>query len=138
MITKSKYKSENDAQNKNYGIEYEDTIVTKSFVNLNIKSINERKVYTRQYRHFFGLKVIMLNKKIISYNIKYYVRKNSDTGKFKVIHLSRNYYEMYLKGYQKYYICYNKGIFIYDIYDDNDTVYKLKYVKKHEDYIKKV
>ena len=40
LITKSKYKSEYDTQNKNYGMEYEDTIVTKSFVNFNIKSIN--------------------------------------------------------------------------------------------------
>ena len=128
MIKKSKYKSEYDAQNKNYGTEYEDSIVTKSCVNLNIKSINERKVYARQYRHFFGLKVLMLNKKNISFNLKDYVENPLDTGKFKVIPLSRDYYEMYLNGYKKYYICYNKGI---SIYDDNDKIYKLSYVKKH-------
>ena len=66
----------------------------------------------------------------ISYNIKYYVGNLLNSGNFKFIPLSRNYYEMYLKGYQKYYICIINGI---SIYDNNDTEYKLKYVKKHED-----
>ena len=66
-IKKSKYKSEYDAQNKNYGTEYEDTIVTKSCVNLDIKSINKRTVKMKVLMTMKFQQALILKIKIMKY-----------------------------------------------------------------------
>ena len=106
IIEKTNEKYLYSKQNDKYGIEYENSIVTKSCVNLGVKSINDPNIYTKQYRHFAGLKLLL----IYNYNyniddISDYIAKQMDEGLYKVIPLSPYYYQIKIGSY-KYFITY--------------------------------
>ena len=89
-------------ENTNFGYEYEHSIITKSLINLKIHSINERKVYTKKNRKFYGLKVVIIK------NENYFkIPDLLDKGKFKVIPFSNQYYELEYPGFNKIYILIN-------------------------------
>ena len=60
IVKKTNKRESASKENKNYGIEYENSICTKSCVFLKIKSINDINIYSKQYRHFSGLKLLLL------------------------------------------------------------------------------
>ena len=83
-------------ENTNFGYEYEHSIITKSLINLKMHSINERKVYTKENRKFYGLKVVIIK------NENYFkIPDLLDKGKFKVIPFSNQYYELEYPGFNK-------------------------------------
>ena len=101
-------------ENANFGFEYENTICTKSCINLKIKSINEKRLYTRRYKHFFGLKLILI-KKVNNLPVDY-IERLLDEGKYKVVAFSNNYTKISC-GNINYYISYNgEGLYLYDEY----------------------
>ena len=81
-------------ENKDYGNEFENFICTKSCVKLKIKSINNKKIYTKQYRHFAGLKVLLINENRDIKDIVYYIKNKLDEGQYKVIPYSNYYYSI--------------------------------------------
>ena len=101
-ITETNMKEEGANENTNFGYEYEHSIITKSLINLKIHSINERKVYTKENRKFYGLKVVIIK------NENYFkIPDLLDKGKFKVIPFSNQYYELEYPGFNKIYILIN-------------------------------
>ena len=107
-IIETNEKVEGANENSFYGFDFEHSIVTKSLTNLNIHSINDRKIYTKENKIFFGLKLVIVK------NGKYdKIPKFLDSGKFKVIPYSNKYYEINYPGYNKLYISINsKQLFI--------------------------
>ena len=107
-------KSTDFIENANFGFEYEDTICTKSCVNLKIKSINEKKLYTREYKHFWGLKLILI--KQVNNLPEDYIGRLLDEGKYKVVSFSNNYTKLSYEN-NNFYISYNgKGLYLLDEY----------------------
>lgn len=95
----------NSQTNNNFGFEFEDSIISKTLINLNVKSINDTSIYTKQYRHFFGLKILIVNRNTNNNDII----KMLDEGIFRIIPFSNKYYEISFKycNIQKYFIGYN-------------------------------
>ena len=100
-------------ENPDYGTEFEHTISTKSCLHLDIHSINSKKIFTKQNRKFFGLKLVVIKNN--NYDL---IPKLLDEGKFKVLPFSNKYYN-------------NEGVFVTDeyfhdyLYFDNYTYYNL-------------
>ena len=101
-IIETNIKENGANENTNFGYEYEHSIITKSLINLKVRSINERKVYTKENRKFYGLKLIIIRDK--KYNK---IPDLLDNGKFKVIPFSNKYYEIQYPGHNKIYISIN-------------------------------
>ena len=122
-------------ENKDFGNEYENCIITKSCLHLKVKSINDKKIYTRQRRHLFGLKLLLINKKNVLIDMDDYIAELLDEGQYKIVPFSNYYYEIAYGNQESYYISFNnKGLFIVDeFYDDVE----LKNVKIHSDALKK-
>ena len=96
-------------ENANFGPEFENCICTKTCINMKVKSINEKKVYTKECRKFYGLKILITK----AFSTKKYKSQLLEEGKFKVIPFSNNYFKIYLKNYDVYKISYNnEGITI--------------------------
>ena len=105
-IFRTNMKSSNYMQNEDSGDNFEESLSLKSIIKLPIYSINdEDNIYTRQYRHFFGLKVIVTNK---HYHAE--VKNVLDEGKFKVIPFSNNFFLLKINNYLDYYISYNAEV----------------------------
>ena len=60
IIEKTEEKYLHGKPNDKYGIEFENSIITKSCVNLCVKSINDPNIYTKEYRHFAGIKLLLV------------------------------------------------------------------------------
>ena len=108
-------------ENPTYGTEFEHTISTKSCLHLDLHSINNKEIYTKQNREFFGLKLVIIKNK--KYNL---IPRLLDTGKFKVIPFSNKYYKLQYLHCEPLLISYNdEGVFVanedftdYFYYDD--------------------
>ena len=101
-ITSTNYRCSNFVENVNYGVESEHSISTKSCLNLNIHSINNNQIYTKKYRKFYGLKLVVIKNK------KYYlIPKCLDRGKFKVIPFSNKYFRLKYLNCIPLFISYN-------------------------------
>ena len=101
-------------ENANFDFEYENTICTKSCINLKIKSINEKKLYTREYKHFWGLKLILIRQ--VNNLAEDYIERLLDEGKYKVVSFSNNYIKLSYET-NNFYISYNgKGLYLLDEY----------------------
>ena len=107
-IIETNFKSSDYIQNKEYGYEFEQSISLKSCLFLPISSIKEDKIFTKEYRYFYGLKLIIINE-----NKPEETASLLDEGKFKIIPFSNNYYQINLDGLKKYFISYNdEDIFV--------------------------
>ena len=112
-------------KNVNYGVEFEHSIAIKSCLNLNIHSINNNQIYTKEYRKFYGLKLVVIK------NQKYYlIPKCLDKGKFKVIPFSNKYFRLKYLNCIPLFISYNaEGVFVVKedfknyFYYDNKSYY---------------
>lgn len=112
-------------KNVNYGVEFEHSIAIKSCLNLNIHSINNNQIYTKEYRKFYGLKLVVIK------NQKYYlIPKCLDKGKFKVIPFSNKYFRLKYLNCIPLFISYNsEGVFVVKedfknyFYYDNTSYY---------------
>ena len=120
-------------ENKDYGNEFENFICTKSCVNLKIKSINNKKIYTKQYRHFAGLKVLLINENRDIKDIVYYIKNKLDEGQYKVIPYSNYYYSISFYN-QYFYISYYKGEVV--LQDNYYNIINPYFIKKHKDSLK--
>ena len=107
-ITSTNYRCSNFIENFNYGVEFEHSISTKSCLNLNIHSINNNHIYTKGYRKFYGLKLVVIK------NQKYYlIPKCLDKSKFKVIPFSNKYFRLKYLNCIPLFISYNaEGVFV--------------------------
>ena len=112
-------------ENPDYGTEFEHTISTKSCLHLDIHSINSKKIFTKQNRKFFGLKLVVIKNN--NYDL---IPKLLDEGKFKVLPFSNKYYRMKYFNCEPLLISYNnEGVFVTDeyfhdyLYFDNYTYY---------------
>ena len=112
-------------ENPDYGTEFEHTISTKSCLHLDIHSINSKKIFTKQNRKFFGLKLVVIKNN--NYDL---IPKLLDEGKFKVLPFSNKYYKMKYFNCEPLLISYNnEGVFVTDeyfhdyLYFDNYTYY---------------
>lgn len=90
--------------NNNFGTDFENTIVTKSCVNLKIKSVNDNNIFTKQYRHFSGLKLLLIYYTQKPDDKANYIRDFLDSGKYKVIPTSSHYYKIFLQSILLYII----------------------------------
>lgn len=98
--------------NNNYGTEIENCISTISLVNLNINSINEKIIYTKEYRKVYGLKLVLCKKYHKEYNNEDYISRLLDEGKYKIVPFSNNYFEVTYE-IRSFYISYNEdGLFL--------------------------
>ena len=121
-------------ENKEFGNEYENCIITKSFIHLKVKPINDKKIYTRKGKHLSGLKLLLINKNNMPNNIHNYIGQLLEEGQYKIVPFSNYYYEITYRNEESYYISFNnKGLFIVDEFY-NDV--KLKTVKSHSDALK--
>ena len=131
-------------ENSQYGLDYEHSIVTKSCSHLDIHSINETKVYTNEYKKFFGLKLVLIKNE--KYNL---IPDLLDKGKFKVIPFSNKYYELKHPNYYHIFISINKKHLDikkqckYDkpFFFDNKTKYnyhKSSMTSKNDEYLGKI
>ena len=111
--------------NYNFETDFENAIVTKSCVNLKIKSIKDKNIFTKQYRHFSGLKVLLIYD---NHNFKEkvnYIKKLLDNGKYKVIPTSEHYYKISFSD-QHYYISFDgKNLIVCD--EGYNPIYKYDY-----------
>jgi len=109
-------------ENKDFGHQFENIICNKSCIHLNIQSINEKNIYTKEYKYFYGLKLLLINEEAAYINN--YIINLLDAGKYKVIPFSNNYSKLKF-GKAKFNISYNgSGVFLVDRY------YKKKFLKK--------
>lgn len=115
-ILKTQIKSSNFVENKNYGNDFEQSKSLKSSIYLPVSSINDKEIFTKEYRHFYALKMIITKRKE-AYETKYLL----DEGKYKIIPFSNNYFKIILKGYQDYYISYNDEV----IFIENNGISQL-------------
>ena len=60
-ILKTDMKSSDFVENKNYCNDFEQSISLKSNIFLPVSSINDKEIYTKEYRHFYALKIIITN-----------------------------------------------------------------------------
>ena len=60
-IIKLKLKASDYIENANFGFEFENSINTKTCYKLKARSINDKEIYTKNYRHFHGLKIVLTN-----------------------------------------------------------------------------
>ena len=95
-IEKQHIKNFPNEQNNNFGTEYENSIITKSCVNLKIKSINDKSIFSKQYRHFAGLKILLIFSKQKDYERIEYIKDLLDKGKYRVIPASSYSYTISL------------------------------------------
>ena len=99
---------------------------------MKIKSINDKNIFTKQYHHFSGLKLILCSDNYGS-DITEFITKMLDTGKYKVIPYSNYYYCITYKT-EWYYISFNSENLI--LQDEKYKNIKPFYVKEHEEAIK--
>ena len=96
-IEKRHEKSFTQEENNNFGTYFENSIVTKSCANLKIESIKDKNIFTKQYRHFIGLKILLIysghNK---NERIKY-IKDILDKGEYRVIPASSYSYSISFK-----------------------------------------
>ena len=50
-------KASDNIENANFGFEFENSIITKTYYKLKAKSINDKRIYTKNYRQFYALKI---------------------------------------------------------------------------------
>ena len=80
----------------------------KSSLHFPLNSIYEEKIYTKEYRHFFGIKIIIINK-----NKHQEITNLLNKGKFKVVPFSNNYYKLNIEGFMDYFISYySENLFV--------------------------
>ena len=85
QITIMENKCSDYIENINFGTEFENSICTKTCINMKVKSINEKKVYTKECRKFYWLKILITK----SVSTKKYKSQLFEEGKFKVIPFSK-------------------------------------------------
>ena len=137
IITKQNKKYSSYEGNNNFGTDFENTIVTKSCVNLKIKSINDRNIFTKQYRHFAGIKLLLVynycrNHKDLNYERTKFIQELLDNGDYKVIPMSSYYYTITFNG-QKIQILYNgTKLVVKDFYNNHlkRNIYSAPYNSK--------
>ena len=98
-IIKTNKDNNRPPENDKYRHEFEDSIAIKSLYHLQIHSINDRNVYTKEYRKLFGLKLVIIEDQNYSKIAEYL-----DSGKFIVIPYSNKYYELKYHIYHKLFI----------------------------------
>ena len=98
-IIKTNKDNNRPQENDKYRHEFEDSIAIKSLYHLKIHSINDRNVYTKEYRKLFGLKLVIIEDQNYSKIAEYL-----DSGKFIVIPYSNKYYELKYHIYHKLFI----------------------------------
>ena len=132
-VEKTQERCVNDyIENPNFGFEYQDSICTKSYVHLKIKSINEKSLFTAQYNHFFGLKILLIKREKKS-GLSDYIKSLLDEGKYKVIPFSNDYTKLTYNN-KVYYISYNStGVRLVNDYYRNQ---KLSNVEAHNESLK--
>lgn len=103
IIEKTEEKYLHGKPNDKYGIEFENSIITKSCVNLCLRSINDPNIYTKEYRHFAGIKLLLVkNNYEKKEDISDYITNLLDNGKYKVIPYSNYYYKIKFRHIQFY------------------------------------
>ena len=115
-IIKTNKDNNRSPENDKYGHEFEDSIAIKSLYHLKIHSINDRNVYTKEYRKLFGLKLVIIEDQNYSKIAEYL-----DSGKFIVIPYSNKYYELKYHIYHKLFITADSDYF--DIEKDPQCFY---------------
>ena len=115
-IIKTNKDNNRPPENDKYRHEFEDSIAIKSLYHLKIHSINDRNVYTKEYRKLFGLKLVIIEDQNYSKIAEYL-----DSGKFIVIPYSNKYYELKYHIYHKLFITADSDYF--DIEKDPQCFY---------------
>ena len=115
-IIKTNKDNNRPQENDKYRYEFEDSIAIKSLYHLKIHSINDRNVYTKEYRKLFGLKLVIIEDQNYSKIAEYL-----DSGKFIVIPYSNKYYELKYHIYHKLFITADSDYF--DIEKDPQCFY---------------
>ena len=115
-IIKTNKDNNRPPENDKYRHEFEDSIAIKSLYHLKIHSINDRNVYTKEYRKLFGLKLVIIEGQNYSKIAEYL-----DSGKFIVIPYSNKYYELKYQIYHKLFITADSDYF--DIEKDPQCFY---------------
>ena len=115
-IIKTNKDNNRPQENDKYRHKFEDSIAIKSLYHLQIHSINDRNVYTKEYRKLFGLKLVIIEGQNYSKIAEYL-----DSGKFIVIPYSNKYYELKYHIYHKLFITADSDYF--DIEKDPQCFY---------------
>ena len=115
-IIKTNKDNNRPQENGKYRHKFEDSIAIKSLYHLKIHSINDRNVYTKEYRKLFGLKLVIIEDQNYSKIAEYL-----DSGKFIVIPYSNKYYELKYHIYHKLFITADSDYF--DIEKDPQCFY---------------
>ena len=115
-IIKTNKDNNRPQENDKYRHKFEDSIAIKSLYHLKIHSINDRNVYTKEYRKLFGLKLVIIEDQNYSKIAEYL-----DSGKFIVIPYSNKYYELKYHIYHKLFITADSDYF--DIEKDPQCFY---------------
>ena len=115
-IIKTNKDNNGPQENDKYRYEFDDSIAIKSLYHLKIHSINDRNVYTKEYRKLFGLKLVIIEGQNYSKIAEYL-----DSGKFIVIPYSNKYYELKYQIYHKLFITADSDYF--DIEKDPQCFY---------------
>ena len=123
-IIKTNKDNNRSPENDKYGHEFEDSIAIKSLYHLKIHSINDRNVYTKEYRKLFGLKLVIIEGQNYSKIAEYL-----DSGKFIVIPYSNKYYELKYHIYHKLFITADSDYF--DIEKDPKCFYMNNYCSEN-------
>ena len=90
-IIKLNLKASDYIENANFGFEFENSINTKTCYKLKARSINDKEIYTKNYRHFHGLKIVLTNFK----NNNMFFKSNLlEKGIYKIIPYSNNFFKL--------------------------------------------
>ena len=90
-IIKLNKKASDYIENANFGFEFENSINTKTCYKLKARSINDKEIYTKNYRHFHGLKIVLTNSK----NNNWFFKSNLlEKGIYKIIPYSNNFFKL--------------------------------------------
>ena len=115
-------KASDNIENANFGFEFENSIITKTYYKLKAKSINDKRIYTKNYRQFYALKIILIN----SYNNnKNYKNKLLEKGEYKILPFSNNYFKLFINNNDPIKVSYHDKEF-YIINNKRKKIIKLK------------
>ena len=115
-------KASDNIENANFGFEFENSIITKTYYKLKAKSINDKRIYTKNYRQFYALKIILIN----SYNNnKNYKNKLLEKGEYKILPFSNNYFKLFINNNDPIKVSYHDKE-IYIINNKRKKIIKLK------------
>ena len=137
IIEKTEEKYFDGKQNEKYEIDFENSIFTKSCVNLCIKSINDPNIYSKEYRHFARIKLLLIKSKYKSKEENSeYITNILDNGMYKVIPYSNYYYKIKFHKCE-FYISYSGNQLILQDYYYN-YIDKLLYIKHKKALLKSI